>query len=101
MPNVLSGHGLSSDRPENIRSHVLPSDPERSRFRFIIVAGKRARQIQAGAIPHILSSSRRAERVAMEECSRGLIKYHEPDQTLGPLSPPVVVVPQPHNRRPR
>jgi DNA-directed RNA polymerase subunit omega len=44
-----------------------------SKFRFILVAAKRARQLQAGARPLIQSPTRRSTRVAQQEVSAGLV----------------------------
>jgi len=46
-----------------------------SKFRFIILAAKRTRQLQAGARPLISSSSKKNTRVAMEEVALGLVGY--------------------------
>ncbi len=55
--------------------YILPDDPEKSRFRFIIVASDRARQIHCGAQPLIPTGSKKTTKIAMVECSRGLIAY--------------------------
>jgi DNA-directed RNA polymerase subunit omega len=49
----------------------IPSDPERSIYRFIIAAAKRARQLQGGARPAIATTSRKPTKIAMEEMRRG------------------------------
>ena len=64
-----------SARPSYVPQHTLPSDPEQSRFRFIIVAGKRARQIHRGAHPIIPTASKKPTRIAMVESERGLIAF--------------------------
>ena len=46
-----------------------------SKFRFIILAAKRARQLQSGAKPLIASQSKRPTQVAQEEVAAGLVKY--------------------------
>ena len=53
----------------------IPDDPEQSINRFIVVAAKRARQLQGGARPFMPTSSKKATTIAMEEVRRGLIKY--------------------------
>jgi DNA-directed RNA polymerase subunit omega len=53
----------------------LPDDPEQSINRFIIVAAKRARQLQNGARPSLPTSSKKPTVIAMEEVRRGLVKY--------------------------
>jgi len=44
-----------------------------SKFRFILVAARRARQLQAGAKPLIQASSKRSTRVAQMEVGAGLV----------------------------
>ena len=44
-----------------------------SKFRFILVAARRARQLQAGAKPLIQTATRRSTRVAQLEVSAGLV----------------------------
>jgi len=53
----------------------IPDDPEQSINRFIIVAAKRARQLQNGARPALPTSSKKPTVIAMEEVRRGLVKY--------------------------
>ncbi len=60
--------------------YVLPDDPEQSTYRFIIVAAKRARQLQAGARSFLPTTSKRPTVTAMEEVRRGLVKYTDPDR---------------------
>lgn len=54
---------------------ALPDDPEQSTYRFIIVASKRARQLQEGARPFLPTASRKPTVTAIEEVRRGLVKY--------------------------
>jgi DNA-directed RNA polymerase subunit omega len=44
-----------------------------SKFRFILVAARRARQLQSGAKPLVQAPSRRPTRVAQQEVSAGLV----------------------------
>jgi DNA-directed RNA polymerase subunit omega len=44
-----------------------------SKFRFILVAARRARQLQAGAKPLVQTSSKRMTRVAQQEVGAGLV----------------------------
>jgi DNA-directed RNA polymerase subunit omega len=53
----------------------IPDDPEQSINRFIIVAAKRARQLQNGARPYLPTTSKKPTIIAMEEVRRGLVKY--------------------------
>jgi DNA-directed RNA polymerase subunit omega len=46
-----------------------------SKFRFILVAAKRARQLQAGARPLIQSTAKRLTRVAQQEVMAGLVPF--------------------------
>ena len=54
---------------------TLPDDPDQSTYRFIIVASKRARQLQAGARPVLPTIAKKATVIAKEEACRGLVKY--------------------------
>jgi DNA-directed RNA polymerase subunit omega len=66
---------------ENLRpnSHsVIPDDPELSAYRFIIVAAKRARQLQNGARSFLPTTSKKPTVMAMEEVRRGLVQYSDP-----------------------
>lgn len=56
---------------------VIPDDPEMSTYRFIIVAAKRARQLQDGARSFLPTTSRKPTVTAMEEVRRGLVKYED------------------------
>ena len=44
-----------------------------SKFRFILVAARRARQLQGGAKPLIQTASKRPTRVAQQEVGAGLV----------------------------
>ena len=58
--------------------HAIPDDPETSAYRFIIVAAKRARQLQSGSRPFLPTTSKKPTVTAMEEVRRGLVKYDDP-----------------------
>ncbi|HEX4277905.1 MAG TPA: DNA-directed RNA polymerase subunit omega [Bryobacteraceae bacterium] len=65
-----------SDTPPRNNTHCsIPDDPDQSTYRFIIVAAKRARQLQAGHRPVLPTSSKKSTVIAMEEARRGLVKY--------------------------
>jgi DNA-directed RNA polymerase subunit omega len=64
-----------SDPLGNTAHCTIPDDPEQSTYRFIVVASKRARQLQAGSRTFLPTSSRKPTVVAMEEVRRGLVKY--------------------------
>jgi DNA-directed RNA polymerase subunit omega len=57
---------------------VIPDDPEASAYRFIIVAAKRARQLQNGARSLLPTTSKKPTVAAMEEVRRGLVQYEDP-----------------------
>ena len=65
---------------------AIPDDAEQSAYRFIIVAAKRARQLQGGARPFLPITSKKATVTAMEEVRRGLVKYEDP-ATAPPETP--------------
>jgi DNA-directed RNA polymerase subunit omega len=44
-----------------------------SKFRFILVAARRARQLQSGARPLIQTPSKKSTRVAQQEVGAGLV----------------------------
>jgi len=46
-----------------------------SKFRFILVAAKRARQLQSGARSLIQTQSRRPTRIAQQEVEAGLVPF--------------------------
>lgn len=56
---------------------AIPDDPDQSTYRFIIVAAKRARQLQGGARPFLPTASKKPTVTAVEEVRRGLVKYEE------------------------
>jgi len=65
---------------ETIRNNAnsaIPDDPEASTYRFIIVAAKRARQLQAGARSVLPTTSKKPTVMAIEETRRGLVKYSD------------------------
>ncbi len=62
----------------NAAQFAIPDDPDQSAYRFIIVAAKRARQLQGGARPFLPTTSRKPTVTSMEEVRRGLVKYEDP-----------------------
>ncbi len=56
---------------------AIPDDPESSTYRFIIVAAKRARQLQNGSRPFLPTTSKKPTITAMEEVRRGLVSYQD------------------------
>jgi DNA-directed RNA polymerase subunit omega len=71
-------------------NYVIPDDEEKSMYRFIIVAAKRARQLQGGARPALPTSSKKATVIAIEEVRRGLVKY----EILSPIVEPAELLPE-------
>jgi DNA-directed RNA polymerase subunit omega len=67
--------------------NVIPDDPETSTYRFIIVAAKRARQLQNGARSFLPSTSKKPTVAAMEEVRRGLVNYDDPMRDLPNADP--------------
>ena len=67
--------------------NVIPDDPEMSTYRFIIVAAKRARQLQSGARSYLPTTSKKPTVSSMEEVRRGLIQYTDANREA-PLEPP-------------
>ena len=56
-----------------------------SKFRYILVAAKRARQLQAGARPLIQSTEKRLTRVAQQEVTAGLVPFELLAPTAGEI----------------
>lgn len=52
-----------------------------SKFRFILLAAKRARQLQSGAKPLIQTQTKRATRVAQQELTAGVVPFEVPEPT--------------------
>jgi DNA-directed RNA polymerase subunit omega len=69
---------MSEMTPRNNAHCSIPDDPDQSTYRFIIVAAKRARQLQSGHRPVLPTSSKKPTVIAMEEARRGLVKYEIP-----------------------
>jgi DNA-directed RNA polymerase subunit omega len=46
-----------------------------SKFRQILVAAKRARQVQSGAKPLVLTQARKPTRIAQDELRAGVLPY--------------------------
>jgi DNA-directed RNA polymerase subunit omega len=83
---------MSDKSPRNNAHCTIPDDAEQSTYRFIIVAAKRARQLQSGARPVLPTSSKKPTIIAMEEVRRGLVKYEIPDGPLEEAPAPEVVL---------
>ena len=70
--------------------HSIPDDPEQSVYRFIIVAAKRARQLQNGARSFLPTTSKKPTMAAMEEVRRGLVKYEDVNRDGVPVEEPAI-----------
>ena len=46
-----------------------------SKYRLVLLAAKRSKQLQRGAKPRIYTAAKKTTRVAVEEVKRGLVKY--------------------------
>ncbi len=46
-----------------------------SKYRLVLLAARRAKQLQKGAKPRVQSASKKMTRVALEEIQRGLVQY--------------------------
>ena len=69
-----------SERPRPNAQYAIPDDPDGSTYRFIIVAAKRARQLQSGSRPVLPTTAKKPTVIAMEESRRGLVKYFLPGE---------------------
>lgn len=67
-----------TDRTKNAM-YCIPDDSDASTYRFIIVAAKRARQLQNGQRSVLPAANKKPTILAMEEVRRGLVPYS--DQT--------------------
>lgn len=55
-----------------------------SKFAFVVIAGKRSRQLMVGASPLLANPrSHKATRIAMEELSAGQLEYKTPEMSTG------------------
>ena len=54
-----------------------------SNYRYILVAARRARQIQSGAPALVSTHSRKPSRIAQEEINAGKVKYVVPGKDGG------------------
>lgn len=48
-----------------------------SKYRLVLLAAKRSKQIQKGAKPRIQTSAKKPTRIALEEVQRGLVTYQQ------------------------
>jgi DNA-directed RNA polymerase subunit omega len=57
--------------------YSIPEDADASTYRFIIVAAKRARQLQNGQRSVLPATNKKPTVLAMEEARRGLVPYSD------------------------
>ena len=67
--------------------NTIPDDPESSTYRFIIVAAKRARQLQMGARSFLPTTTRKPTIASMEEARRVLVPYDDPQNRPAETEP--------------
>lgn len=60
--------------------YCIPDDADASTYRFIIVAAKRARQLQNGQRSVLPAANKKPTVLAMEEVRRGLVPYSDQNQ---------------------
>ena len=60
--------------------YAIPDDQASSTYRFIIVAAKRARQLQNGQRSVLPAVNKKPTVLAMEEVRRGLVPYTDLNQ---------------------
>jgi len=56
-----------------------------SNYRYVLVAARRARQIQNGAQPVVETHSRKPCRIAEEEIQAGMVKWTIPEPAKTPI----------------
>lgn len=52
----------------------LPNNID-SKFRYILIAAKRARQLQSGTRPLVQTQTKRATKIAQQEVTAGLVPF--------------------------
>jgi len=67
--------------------YSIPDDATGSTYRFIIVAAKRARQLQGGQRSVLPATNKKPTTLAMEEARRGLVPYTDLNQVEAEGSP--------------
>jgi DNA-directed RNA polymerase subunit omega len=76
-----------SDRPKANVMYAIPDDPDASTYRFIIVAAKRARQLQGGQRSVLPATNKKPTVLSMEEVRRGLVPYSDIAREEPPVLP--------------
>jgi DNA-directed RNA polymerase omega subunit len=63
---------------------TISNQPPDSQFAYVVVAGRRARQLMVGAMPLLANPrSHKPTRVAMEELNAGQLEYDLPESADG------------------
>jgi len=75
-----------SDTTKNTM-YSIPDDATGSTYRFIIVAAKRARQLQGGQRSVLPATNKKPTTLAMEEARRGLVPYTDLNQIEAEAAP--------------
>jgi DNA-directed RNA polymerase subunit omega len=76
-----------SDKPKGNVMYAIPDDPDASTYRFIIVAAKRARQLQGGQRSVLPATNKKPTVLSMEEVRRGLVPYSDLGREESPVLP--------------
>jgi DNA-directed RNA polymerase subunit omega len=66
-----------SEKPKSNAMYAIPDDPDGSTYRFIVVAAKRARQLQNGQRSVLPATNKKPTVLSMEEVRRGLVPYSD------------------------
>ena len=65
----------AAEEPEDLNQKwVVPDDDERSVYRFVLAAARRARQLQGGQRTAIKTTLRKPTKIAMEEIRSGAVR---------------------------
>jgi DNA-directed RNA polymerase omega subunit len=57
----------------------IPEDMK-SKYEFVVLAAKRAEQLQMGALPRVDSPSSKATVIAQQEVAEGQVRLFDPEQ---------------------
>jgi DNA-directed RNA polymerase omega subunit len=60
--------------PEKEKEEDWTTDID-SKYRLVLLAAQRSKQLQKGAKPRIQTSAKKPTRIALEEAQKGLIQY--------------------------
>jgi DNA-directed RNA polymerase subunit omega len=69
-----------AEKPRVNAHYAIPDDPDGSTYRFIIVAAKRARQLQNGQRSVLPATNKKPTVLGMEEVRRGLVPWEDLNQ---------------------